>query len=559
MRGRLMLPLFLLTLACVGSASAREAKHPVTLPQSRPSDPGTLAPPPNDQCAGAIVIPCGNILLSGNTALATNDYAFVDTVNSCTGYASYGRDVVYKLNVGVGDSLWINYTNRTDGSIYLVTNCSDIDHTCVAGADDFSNPNSTEQLKYKFTTSGIYYLILDSYGANTGDLWTASGQLVCGAQTPPSNDLCETAKPIVCGTFNYSGSTQFAHNYYYFHNPPYFCTGNTANGNDVVYSLSVAAGDSLWVDYVNMNANGSMYLVSDCNAVDNTCLWGEDQNPGANQIEQLRYRFEYSGLYYLILDARESNGWGAWTASGALICQNPPPLNDRCDTATPLVCGEYSGSTQYAVNNYYFGNNPSCTGFPVDGRDVVYSLHPSVGDTLQVSYRSINSDGAVFLVRNCADIANTCVMGVDETVTSEFENLTYVFPDTGAYYLILDSTDLESWSTWTMTAYYRCATLAVNPDGPAARLELREIAPNPARGKINLFYELPARANATLKVYDLQGRTMRTLVDGELDAGQHHLVWDGTDEHGQRLQAGVYFAKLMSGQGGVVRRVIFVK
>jgi flagellar hook assembly protein FlgD len=78
-------------------------------------------------------------------------------------------------------------------------------------------------------------------------------------------------------------------------------------------------------------------------------------------------------------------------------------------------------------------------------------------------------------------------------------------------------------------------------------------------GRTQIFYEIPIRGHTTLRIYDLQGRVLRTLVDADLSPGQHHLVWDGRNSEGQRLSAGIYFAKLMSGTAENVQRVIFVR
>jgi hypothetical protein len=45
-------------------------------------------------------------------------------------------------------------------------------------------------------------------------------------------------------------------------------------------------------------------------------------------------------------------------------------------------------------------------------------------------------------------------------------------------------------------------------------------------------------------VYDLAGRRVRALVEGEGAPGRHVLTWDGCDASGHRVAAGVYFVKL---------------
>lgn len=136
-------------------------------------------PPANDQCAGAIFIECGNVNLSGSTQFANNDYTpLASGLGGCTGYSELGRDVVYVINAGGGDSVNLTYTSAADGSIYLITNCASPTTSCVAGADA-TLAGQPEVLSYTFPSTGVYYLILDSYGANTGGAWTLTGEFRC--------------------------------------------------------------------------------------------------------------------------------------------------------------------------------------------------------------------------------------------------------------------------------------------------------------------------------------------------------------------------------------------
>jgi flagellar hook assembly protein FlgD len=47
-----------------------------------------------------------------------------------------------------------------------------------------------------------------------------------------------------------------------------------------------------------------------------------------------------------------------------------------------------------------------------------------------------------------------------------------------------------------------------------------------------------------LAVFDLRGRRLCTLVRGEVSQGRHSVIWDGCDDEGRRLPAGVYVARL---------------
>lgn len=70
--------------------------------------------------------------------------------------------------------------------------------------------------------------------------------------------------------------------------------------------------------------------------------------------------------------------------------------------------------------------------------------------------------------------------------------------------------------------------------------------PNPFRGHTNLRLSLARDGHARVAVYDLVGRRIRTLVDGNLSAGEQTLVWDGRDEDGRSVAAGLYMVRFDS-------------
>jgi hypothetical protein len=79
------------------------------------------------------------------------------------------------------------------------------------------------------------------------------------------------------------------------------------------------------------------------------------------------------------------------------------------------------------------------------------------------------------------------------------------------------------------------------------RFELAPSRPNPVVRGTELAFSLEQPAQASLKVYDLTGKLVRTLVDGSLAAGSHNARWDTRDESGRPVASGVYFYRLESG------------
>ena len=59
---------------------------------------------------------------------------------------------------------------------------------------------------------------------------------------------------------------------------------------------------------------------------------------------------------------------------------------------------------------------------------------------------------------------------------------------------------------------------------------------------------------ARLAVYGLDGRRLRTLVDGELPAGPHEALWDGCDDAGRPLASGTYLARFAGPDGRTAAR-----
>jgi hypothetical protein len=74
-----------------------------------------------------------------------------------------------------------------------------------------------------------------------------------------------------------------------------------------------------------------------------------------------------------------------------------------------------------------------------------------------------------------------------------------------------------------------------------AQHRLGDSYPNPFNPAVVLPLELATdAAQVSLRVYDVLGRRVRQVWQGPLGAGSHRLVWDGRDEQGKSVAAGVY-------------------
>jgi glycosidase len=112
-----------------------------------------------------------------------------------------------------------------------------------------------------------------------------------------------------------------------------------------------------------------------------------------------------------------------------------------------------------------------------------------------------------------------------------------------------------------------CAVLRIAPQAlpadaaqAAARLSLAAPVPNPTVRGALLRFELPRAARAALALYDVSGRRVRALRSAELAAGPHLVTWDGRDDAGARVAAGLYFAALdVAGERRLTQRLVVVR
>jgi len=89
------------------------------------------------------------------------------------------------------------------------------------------------------------------------------------------------------------------------------------------------------------------------------------------------------------------------------------------------------------------------------------------------------------------------------------------------------------------------------PEAQSLSLDLA-IHPNPFNPRTSLSFEVPTPGVVRLRVFDLRGRLIATLIDGVVEAGQHVASWSGRDREGRDVPSGVYLSRLEAG-GEVVR------
>ncbi len=90
-------------------------------------------------------------------------------------------------------------------------------------------------------------------------------------------------------------------------------------------------------------------------------------------------------------------------------------------------------------------------------------------------------------------------------------------------------------------------------------MNLSQNMPNPVRGNTTINYSVAKSGHVTLNVYDMSGKLVKTLINGNVNAGTHSVVWNRTDNSNNKVAGGVYFYKMNANNGTLTKKMIVVK
>jgi len=94
---------------------------------------------------------------------------------------------------------------------------------------------------------------------------------------------------------------------------------------------------------------------------------------------------------------------------------------------------------------------------------------------------------------------------------------------------------------------------------PPSHLLIQGNYPNPFNPSTTINYAVPKDGYVKLIVYNLRGQKVKELVNGEHLAGNHRIVWTGTDTSGRPVSSGVYFVRVEQGGKSHVRKMMLLK
>ena len=91
------------------------------------------------------------------------------------------------------------------------------------------------------------------------------------------------------------------------------------------------------------------------------------------------------------------------------------------------------------------------------------------------------------------------------------------------------------------------------------KYRLSQNYPNPFNPETKISFTIPKAGDVTIKIYDIQGREVTTLVNASMNAGTHEVVWNGTNASGVRVASGMYVYTMKSQDRVLSKKMVLMK
>jgi hypothetical protein len=130
----------------------------------------------------------------------------------------------------------------------------------------------------------------------------------------------------------------------------------------------------------------------------------------------------------------------------------------------------------------------------------------------------------------------------------------------GTYWIDLNLKDfLGAWGWDSARVTLQTTDVPETSSTVLTSFHLEQNYPNPFNQKTSLSFQIPHKCEVSLKIYNLTGQLVKTLVDDRMDKGEYTFFWDGTTSQGQEVASGIYFYKLKASDFVSVRKMILLK
>lgn len=401
-----------------------------------------------------------------------------------------------------------------------------------------------------YRTNGIADIYAQRISADATCLWTSTGILVCDALNNQTLPVC-VADGSGGALFAWQDPRASISDIYLQHVSANGGSLWTANG--VAANLTVGLRDA---EYPTLASDGSGGAI---------VAWQDKRNGTDYDVYGLRFTA-----------AGSAAGSGSWITGGVPICtaggdqKGPLSVSDGVGGMVVVWSDFRNGAASDLYAQRMTGAGDVAPAWPANGTAVC----TAAGNQTSPSIVTDGSAGAIMTWYDYRNGFRTKVFsqrltstgsvapgwtanGVAVCASDSVQQLPTAVPDGSSGAIV-------AWQDNRTNTYKVYATRIIAGGGvldvpapPSTAFRIHEPRPNPSSGMAAFAFELPAERAVEACVFDLAGRVVRTLEPGRsFPAGAHQLAWDGRDDGGNPVAAGVYLVRMKAGSDVQVRRMV---
>ena len=340
---------------------------------------------------------------------------------------------------------------------------------------------------------------------------------------------------------------------------------NNDTGDAQVWTRLATPGATSYV--VGLVGNGPGGVLHHPNPGCNLPLWHSLTNTGASNFFGAAYRASDHAFYTCDFSFGELWKGDARTGAGARLGHTG--INSVWGVAWDTERQVLYAASQAGAGNRIFVVDPlSGASSPLPQLSTPYVTDLAFNDVDRKLY-GVDAGAGAQLIRFDRDTGAGTVVGstvaargIDyDPVTGKLVaissngRLYRITPGTGAAETLAVLPNATAWEGLAVVPVAANPTVSVEVAAPEGS-DLLRAWPNPARGSATTVeFAMAQEGEARVRVFDVTGRTVRTLGARRFSSGVHRLEWDGRDDGGGSVAAGVYFVRVETGAHARVTRV----
>jgi hypothetical protein len=142
--------------------------------------------------------------------------------------------------------------------------------------------------------------------------------------------------------------------------------------------------------------------------------------------------------------------------------------------------------------------------------------------------------------------------------SGEIAELTFTLPEMSDFSLSFETIDIRDGQNHLIYARGEGLEYSPTPELPAT-YGLNQNYPNPFNLQARISYQMPEAGLVTIRVYNIRGQVVRTLVDEYREAGYHFEVWDGRSDAGREVASGVYTYRMEADNFSASKKMVLIE